>query len=981
MKPSYIFGLSVVLLAGSPLPGRCTQAPQNVGVALNGQSDAIDPLAADQWHTITASYRYPGNIGTLTNTFLVIARGGDLLSGLDLGYNLPANQLMIVKHGFWNATEATGQPGEKGRIIENDQACLDCENTTIQRTADDISVSYRVKFKPQVLKGLYNVYLYVEDKDVNHDGFTIFSAVTIDRDAGVHRTDMPASWVNSLKPKDTAAATLSLAENRKARYALVIPEGASRIEKKAASDLGHYLNLISEADFAVLSEADLPASGVPYISIGRTGRLADSSCQWKDADLAAEGYALEVIGENVYLYGGSGRGLLHGVYSLLEEDLGCRWYSTTSVDTPRTDSLSISLAPRKYLPILELRDPYIHKLHDPNWSLQNKTNSPHARVPMAWGGSIRFHNMGHTYAGYFPTERYFAEHPEYYALVNGKRQPSQLCHTNEDVIRLSIEKTCEIFRNHPEVTITAIGPNDGRGFCDCPNCKKLDEENGGRSGSFFYHVNRIAEGVKKEFPNNHLISLAYLDYARPPSKLKVDDYVIIQLCTDSHAWKYQFCFLEESQEFQQMIRAWDAVHARVFIWDYTTDYVHFLVPMANWPVVAANTRFNIRNGATGIMYESELNDIDEMRGWVWAKQLWNPELDTQTLMKDFVFGYYKEAADPLWDYQRMMWDYWEKWHRQPHQCGEPSDNPLLNNLQCSYAPDGPMFTPEFMTGMRRSFEEAERRAKSDEILERVKRAKLSLLYLELSQHLGYYTEFGDFVSGKSLRQPPAARQVFQQLLDEFTSICKKHELTTLGIPVTLDKITAKWQSCIAAESAALPKIYLPAQWIFQPDPADKGVADNWCADPKYYEAALQPAGTGEKGWHRLHVNRGVGWEQQGFAGFDGYGWYFQTLEIPDELFSKKHLYLDFLQVNEQAWVYVNEELACERSYASTGKGVGDLAAAAFSFDAKQWLKPRHRNRIAVRVTHSSGLGGILQPAMLVATDEECSTGQLDKFRY
>ena len=382
-----------------------------------------------------------GRISALTNTFLVIARGGDLLSGLDVGYNLPANQLMIVKHGFWNATEATGQPGEKGKIIENDQAYVDCENTTIQRTADDISVSYRVKFKPQVLKGMYNVYLYIEDKDRNYEGFTPLGAVTIDRDAGVHRTDMPQQWLNSLKPKDPAAAALTLADNRKARYVLVIPKDAKRIEKKAASDLGLYLKLICEADFPIVSEAELPAGGTCRTSASvAPGCWPSSPCQWKDADLAVEGYALEVVGENVYLYGGSGRGLLHGVYSLLEEDLGCRWYSTTSVDTPRTGTLSVSLAPRKYLPVLELRDPYIHKLHDSNWSLRNKTNTPHARVPMAWGGSIRFHNMGHTYAGYFPTEQYFAAHPEYYALVNGKRQPSQLCHTNEDVIRLSIRE-------------------------------------------------------------------------------------------------------------------------------------------------------------------------------------------------------------------------------------------------------------------------------------------------------------------------------------------------------------------------------------------------------------------------------------------------------------------------------------------------------------------------------------------------------------
>ena len=288
----------------------------------------------------------------LTNTFLVIARGGDLLNGFDVGYNLPANQLMIVKHGFWNATEATGMPGERGKIIENDQAYVDCQNTRAMKTANDISVSYRVKFKQHVLNGVYNVYLYVEDKDVNHDGFTILSTVAIDRDTGVPRTDMPKQWLNSLKPKGKAAAALTLTDHRRAEYALVIPEDAKRIEKKAASDLRLYLKLISEADFPIISEAKLPANGTKYISVGRTGLLAKSPCKRRNADLAVEGYALEVVGENVYLYGGSGRGLMHGVYSLLEEDLGCRWYSTSSVDTPRTSKLSVSLVPRKYLPVL-----------------------------------------------------------------------------------------------------------------------------------------------------------------------------------------------------------------------------------------------------------------------------------------------------------------------------------------------------------------------------------------------------------------------------------------------------------------------------------------------------------------------------------------------------------------------------------------------------------------------------------------------------
>jgi len=92
----------------------------------------------------------------------------------------------------------------------------------------------------------------------------------------------------------------------------------------------------------------------------------------------------------------------------------------------------------------------------------------------------------------------------------------------------------------------------------------------------------------------------------------------------------------------------------------------------------------------------------------------------------------------------MMWDFWRNGTRYRTSAVGPSDNPLLNNLQCSYAPDGPMFTPDYMARMRTYFTQAEKLANSPDILARVKKAKLSLLYLNYLRTLGYYTEFGDF---------------------------------------------------------------------------------------------------------------------------------------------------------------------------------------------------------------------------------------------
>jgi hypothetical protein len=302
-----------------------------------------------------------------------------------------------------------------------------------------------------------------------------------------------------------------------------------------------------------------------------------------------------------------------------------------------------------------------------------------------------------------------------------------------------------------------------------------------------------------------------------------------------------------------------------------------------------------------------------------------------------------------------------------------------------------MFTPDFMAKMRECFTKAEALAKSDDILARVQKAKIPLLYLELSQQLGYYTEFGDFVYGKSMRESREKKNVFKQRLNEFIELCKKNEMVTFGIPITFEKITAKWQACIDMDGALLSKLDLPAEWIFKTDPDDKGVGEKWYANQAFFDAAIRNAnvfGGGEasitplpEGLARLHINRGVGWEQQGFPGFDGYGWYFQNIEVPDNLFAKEHLYLYFLGVNEQAWVYVNGEFAFERTYASTGKSVGDLPTTPFSADIKKYLKQGRKNTIAVRVTHASGLGGIWLPAMLFGTDEACTTEELAKYRY
>jgi len=110
-----------------------------------------------------------------------------------------------------------------------------------------------------------------------------------------------------------------------------------------------------------------------------------------------------------------------------------------------------------------------------------------------------------------------------------------------------------------------------------------------------------------------------------------------------------------------------------------------------------------------------------------------------------------------------------------------------------------------------------------------------------------------------------------------------------------------------------------------------------------------------------------GWESQGFPHYTGVGWYRQAIAIPAGL-DRKHLYLHFGAVDEEAWVYINGQLAFEHTCASTGLAPRHIWVTPFVFDSRPHLQPGRTNTIAVRVHNSVGMGGIYLPVYLVAAD-------------
>ena len=143
---------------------------------------------------------------------------------------------------------------------------------------------------------------------------------------------------------------------------------------------------------------------------------------------------------------------------------------------------------------------------------------------------------GHAFQSLFHYDKYFESHPEWYCMINGKRDPMsvewwQFCYSNEELPKRFAEAICKIFDEDPFLTQYSIALNDGwyEGWCECDECRKM----GTPSEIAVEFSNRIAREVAKKYPNHILTFLAYFPTYFPPTKpMKVEPNVEVMFCKE-----------------------------------------------------------------------------------------------------------------------------------------------------------------------------------------------------------------------------------------------------------------------------------------------------------------------------------------------------------------------------------------------------------------------------------------------------------------
>jgi len=518
------------------------------------------------------------------------------------------------------------------------------------------------------------------------------------------------------------ADDLVLADGGQSAYRIVVADEASPSTRHAAEELQLFLRQMSGAKLPIVSDRQ-PLAGQEIV-LGDNAHLRQLGVQIDFPTLGREGYVLRTVGQRLIIAGGAQRGNLYGVYGLLEDHLGCRWFAPDVSRIPQTPRLVIGPIDEQKVPVLEYREPFTFDCFDGDWCARNRMNSSTGRLEEKHGGKVMFGSgfFCHTFAGLVPPDKYFKEHPEYFSLVGGKRQDgyAQLCCTNEDVIRLCTEGILKGMKAHPEAFVFSVSQNDVDKHCECDRCQALAKQEDSQMAPVLALVNRVAEAAEKEFPDKAVETLAYQWTRRPPKTMRPRPNVIIRLCSIECCFAHPLekCDSPANRAFCRDLEGWSKLSNRLWIWDYVTDFSHYLMPFPNQRVRDDNIRLFVRNNVKGIFeqdtYNSPHSELAALGGYMTAKFLWNPDYDENTAMTEFLDAYYGPAAKPIREYLNLTHDYVEK-----------------NNIHVVIwaPPTSAHLTDDLLTEANRLWQEADRLAAADAaVLKRVQIGRMSVDY-------------------------------------------------------------------------------------------------------------------------------------------------------------------------------------------------------------------------------------------------------------
>lgn len=460
---------------------------------------------------------------------------------------------------------------------------------------------------------------------------------------------------------------VTLLENGEVKVTVVYSEGASESLIAAADFMAATLERMSGSNGVRTAVKKGGESGFSiYVGRAANSALIDLS------DVKDDGYKLEIKPEGIYIVGKTDDATRNGIYDFLETHLECMYVSPENTYVPLCPTVKLALEEKTVNPTITWRKVYQYESVQNGWYERLKMNGT---IVKEGENSIELYNEWGTWCHssfeFVPPEKYFDEHPEYYAKFLGKRRyqfnvlgrtfPTHLCYTNEEVYQIAEAELVKRIEANPEVKFWDFSIMDTYfATCRCKECKKFNKEAGSEMGTLLAFLNRLADSIKDDYPDVYLSTLAYQRVKNPPKNMKCAPNLCINVCAFPGTQSYPYSTeggIKASREFAERVVEWGKICDNILVWDYVVNFTHLKLPFPNFEFQKENLEFYLENNIRFVFHQGSREPMDEnaeMRTYLLSRQLWDKDVDLKALAKKYVAVVYGDAAGLVEEYMDLQ---------------------------------------------------------------------------------------------------------------------------------------------------------------------------------------------------------------------------------------------------------------------------------------------------------------------------------------
>ncbi|MBE6368313.1 MAG: DUF4838 domain-containing protein [Lentisphaerae bacterium] len=500
---------------------------------------------------------------------------------------------------------------------------------------------------------------------------------------------------------------------------IVIAANAPESTRLAAGELSGYLQKAARKHLPIVqgsSSSPETASRVIIGTLKNTLRLPADLAGKLAAASSPEAFIIAARSNTLYIIGKEQVGELYGTYAFLDEKIGIRWFrAATRSDSYEYIPKNVTL---KFPDFVIVRDPAFRYRQLSHVSATGKTPINGQTVAVRQGFQIsppwnyaralteKFYmarcsilsisDGGHTtFSKVIPPEL-FDKHPEYFALIDGKRtRGQQICISNKQVQQRVLDYVENIYKKVPPRNISFLfGMVDTTtNWCECKACRNLDGP--GKfdyiniSNRFHKVAVKLMQKIYRKHPDARLQAWAYHTYRTVPENVQYDPRALIYYCTHGRCYGHELSDPACERNVRQlaMMKAWQKAASRMKLYDYAncTPILYGCLEK----IQVKDLRFFRRMKWEGWKEEMLFADAEfwppapqgtpdhradrANSNWQWycvmGKMLWNPDLDPEQILEDVESKYYGKAYPAMKKYHDFRR---ELWNNSPHCLGYPT---------------------------------------------------------------------------------------------------------------------------------------------------------------------------------------------------------------------------------------------------------------------------------------------------------------------